>query len=478
MARVTLIHQNDTHAHLDAHWELAWRDGNPLVRRAGGFAQLRALADAIRDESGGNCLHVDSGDAIHGTGPAQWTQGAAIVRPLNALGVEIMTPGNWEFGFGPAMLRERVAELAFPVVAANVRRADSGESEFAHGRILDPGGVRVGCIGITSPIVALTMPPSFGAGLRFLDALDVLPAIVTRMRERERAQMVVVISHYGFAQDVTIARAVDGIDVILGGHTHDVLREPVIVGRTILSQSGAHGSYLSRLDLEVGSTGITDVRHRLLTVDADGPSDPEVGRVVDAALSPYRQMLDEVVGNTERLLHRGTALESPMDSLITDAFRASTGADVAISHGWRYGTPIPPGPVTAGDLWQMIPTNPELVTVRLTGAELRRMLELSLERALAGDALRQQGGYVLRFSGMRVVARLNNPRGTRVQQIEVGGASLHSAREYTVALPGAHLAEGRSDPVPAGIAAIDSVRSFLQSGGSAAMVPGSRLLAV
>jgi len=112
--------------------------------------------------------------------------------------------GNWEFGFGPAVLCDRVSELAFPMIASNVQRADSGEPEFAPGEIREVGGIRIAFIGITSPIVSRSMPRAFGAGLRFLDALDVLPEMVATVRDRERPDIVVVlVSHYGFAQEVT-----------------------------------------------------------------------------------------------------------------------------------------------------------------------------------------------------------------------------------------------------------------------------------
>jgi 2',3'-cyclic-nucleotide 2'-phosphodiesterase (5'-nucleotidase family) len=307
------------------------------------------------------------------------------------------------------------------------------------------------------------MPRAFGAGLRFLDALDVLPETIARVRDRERPDIVVLVSHYGFAQEVAIARAVDGIDVILGGHTHDVLAEPVRIGGTIITQAGAHGSYMTRLDLELAQGRVCGVRHELIAVNAIGPADPTVTAVVDEALAPHRDAVDEVVGETAVLLHRGTVLTAPMDTVITEAYRATTGADVAFSHGWRYGTPIPPGPITAGDLWQMLPPNPELFTVRLTGAELRRMLEQSLERTFAGDVLRQQGGYVLRFAGMHAIARLNNPAGTRVQRIEIGGVAADPGREYLVAAAGEQSVGVREGRAMTGVRAIDSVRSYLAS---------------
>lgn len=198
-------------------------------------------------------------------------------------------------------------------------------------------------------------------------------------------------------------------------------------------------------------------------MDAEGPVDAEVAALVGEILAPHRDSLDEVVGASSRLLHRGTALSAPMDTLITEAYRASTDAEVAVSHGWRFGTPIPAGAITAGDLWQMIPTNPELVIMKLTGAELRRMLEQSLARTFAGDALRQKGGYVMRFSGMHAVARLNNADGTRVQNLEIGDAPVDPDREYVVATAGEQSVDMREGRTMTGVRALDSVRAFLAS---------------
>lgn len=464
--RLTFIQQNDIHAHVEPHHELRWRDGHPETWAAGGAAHIRALADAIRREVGDACLHVDSGDAIHGTGPAQWTRGASVVPVLNALGVELMTPGNWEFAFGPETLRERVAALDFPVIACNVHRAADGAPELTPTVVREAGGLRVGFVGITSPIVERTMPRAFGAGLRFSDAEEALPETVARLRDAERPDLVVLVSHYGFAQEVEIARRVRGIDVILGGHTHDVLAEPVQVGGAIITQAGAHGSYLTRLDLEVANGRVCGVRHALLPVRADGPSNDTVAAVVAESLHPHRERLGEIVGETRVLLHRGTVLEAPMDDLITRAYLAATGADVALSHGWRYGTPIPPGPITAGDLWQMIPTDPELFTVRLRGAELRRLLETSLERTFAGDVLRQQGGYVVRFAGMRAVARLNNPAGSRLVQLEIGGAPAQAEREYTVVAAGEQSVPQGGERTMTGVRAVDAIRAHLRRNGA------------
>ena len=461
MKRLTLIQQNDSHGHIEPHWELRWRNGVAETWRAGGYAHIRAHAERIRNECGGACIHVDCGDAIHGTGPAQWTKGAAVVPALNAVGVELMTPGNWEFGYGPAVLRERRNELAFQMIAANVRRAETGAPEFAATDIREVNGLRVAFIGITSPIVGTTMPQPFGAGLRFLDALDVLPGIVAAIRQQVRPDLIVLLSHYGFAQEVTIARRVDGLDVILGGHTHDVLAEPVVVGRTIITQAGAHGSYLTRLDLEIANGRVCAFRHELIAVKEDDECNAAVAEIVEESLRPHRKRTDEPAGETDTLLHRGTVLESPTDNLITHSYLFSTGAEVALSHGWRFGTPVPPGQITVGDLWQMIPTNPELFTVQLTGNELRSMLEASLERTFAGDALRQAGGYIMRFAGMRAVVRLNNPAGHRIQRLEVGESIAEPDRTYTVVGAGEQSAPQAHERTMSGVSAIESLRSYL-----------------
>ena len=182
------------------------------------------------------------------------------------------------------------------------------------------------------------------------------------------------------------------------------------------------------------------------------------GRPVEGAL-PLRRFPPASDQSAEAM--KAFTLESPMDNLITQAYIQSTGADVAISHGWRYGTPIPPGPITAGDLWQMIPTNPELFTIELTGSEVVRMLEKSIERTFAGDTLRQQGGYLMRFAGMRAVVRLNNPAGFRVQQLEISGAPVSLSSEYVVVAAGEQSVEKRDGRKPAGVRAVDSLRSYL-----------------
>lgn len=458
---LTLIQQNDTHAQFDLHCEAFWRDGQLEYRRAGGFARAATIVQQVRAEVEGACVFVDCGDTIHGTGAAQWTEGGAVVPVLNQMGVDLFTPGNWEFGFGPAVLRQRVASMTCPVLACNVEDATTAGPAFEATLVKETGGVRVGFIGLTSPIVGLTMPPSFGLGLRFTDPVDAVATHVRRLRDDERVDLVVLVSHFGFPQDVQLAHEVEGLDVVLSSHTHNLLRAPVRVGRTVLMQSGFGGAHLGRLDLEVQNGAICEMRHRLIEVTEAIEPDPATSDVIHHQLLAFREQLAEVVGRTATALNRMTLLESTMDNLITDAYLDVTGADVALSHGWRYGAPVPAGDVTVGDLWQMVPTNPEVFTTEMSGAALRELLEANLDGVFAAHPFRQRGGYVMRTSGLQAIVRINNPRGTRIERLDVAGAPVDADHRYVVAAAGAQVGARGENQQQTGLRAIDAMRRYL-----------------
>jgi len=186
--------------------------------------------------------------------------------------------------------------------------------------------------------------------------VDQMPAMIKKLREEERIDLVVVVSHMGLPLDVKLASLINGIDVILSGHSHDRITRPILENGCIIIQSGASSSFLGRLDLTVEGGHITDFKHQLIPLFTDKyEDDPEVAQIVEEILYPYRQKLDLVVGKISTPLHRMTLNESPMDRLITDSYLHHTDADIAFSHGWRYGSSILPGPVTVKELYQIIP---------------------------------------------------------------------------------------------------------------------------
>lgn len=460
--KLTLIQQNDTHAQFEAHPELFRENGVDTYRMMGGYARAATVVRQIREETAGECCLVDCGDAIHGTAVAQWTMGAAIVPVLNAMGVDLMTPGNWEWGFGPEVLRERVAEMKFPVLCCNVEHADTGENEFEPCLVREIGGVRVGFVGVTSPIVTQTMPRPMGLGLRFIEPADALPKAIFKLRHEQNAEIIVLVSHVGFPQEVKFAKEIEGLDVILSAHTHNRLEKPVQIGKTLLIQSGFGGSFLGRLDLEVCDGKVCEYSHQLIALEASIEEDVEVQRVVNEQLAPHCAKLNQVVGQTATALNRMAVLEATMDNLLTDAYLDLTGAEVAFSHGWRYGSPIMAGDVTLGDLWQIIPTNPEVVTFELSGAHILQRIEANLQSVYAPDAFQQKGGFVMRVSGLNATVALNNPKGTRVEHLDIAGAPLDLKRRYRVAAAGEQSTQNAQNVQPTGVNAIDALCNYLQ----------------
>jgi S-sulfosulfanyl-L-cysteine sulfohydrolase len=427
-ARLTIVQMNDSHAYFDLHQEMFWEGHQAVYRQAGGYARIASIIKQIRAENPG-CIFCDCGDTLHGTYPAFATQGQAIVPILNSLGI-VATTGHWEFAYGPEKLKQQVTMLNYPMLACNVFDKVTRKPGFQQYAITEAGGLRIGITGIASVIVDKTMPPSFSEGIYFTLGKNELPPVVDILRNREKVDLVVLISHLGFTQDIKLISELQGIDVCLSGHTHNRLYKPVLRGKTFIIQSGCHGSFLGRLDLEVAGGQIINYRHRLIEVEATIQPDPAINELVKKALTPFRDELSEVVGETSTALNRGTSLESTMDNFLLQAMLESTGAQLAFSNGWRYGAPIVPGPVTLNDLYNMIPMNPPVSTTELSGEELKTMLEENLERTFSCDPYQQMGGYVKRCMGLHAYIKIENPSGLRIQKLFVGNEEIRDDKYY------------------------------------------------
>jgi len=412
---------------LELHQELFWKGKYPHHRLVGGFARLKTLMDSVRRE--GPTLALDCGDTIHGTYPVVQSQGEAMVPVLNQMGLGAMT-GHWEFAYGPPQFRKITSKLNYPMLAVNCYQEKNNKLVFPPYTILEEGGLQIGVIGVAATIVDKVMPPHFSGGIYFTLGNEELPGYIDTLRKKERVDLIVLISHLGFPQEVKLAGEVEGMDIILSSHTHNRLYHPVKVKNTIIIQSGCHGSFLGRLDLEVESRRVRNYQHQLLTVKEDILPDPVVEELVHRATGPHQEMLQERVGHTRIALNRNTILESTMDNLLLESLLASTAAEVAFSNGWRYGTPVPPGPVTMNDLWNIIPTNPPVSMVELTGREIWKMLEVNAELTFSQDPYQQMGGYLKRCRGVDLYLKIENPFGERVQEIFIQGKPLEPGKTY------------------------------------------------
>ncbi|WP_299700479.1 5'-nucleotidase C-terminal domain-containing protein [uncultured Pontibacter sp.] len=461
--KLTILQLNDSHAYLEPHQEMFWEKGGQVYRQAGGFARIAGYLQQLRREQNVAVLALDCGDTFHGTYPAVATKGEAMLPILNALGLAAMT-AHWEFAYGPEQFKKLTSQLNYPMLAINIYEKQTDELVYKPYIVQELKGLKVGIIGIACNIVDKTMPPHFSEGLRFTLGNEELPGYIQKLREEEKVDLIVLISHLGFPQNMKLLSEVEGVDVCLSSHTHYRTAKPARQGNTIVIESGCHGSFLGRLDLDIEDGKITDFKHELVEVSDKLPEDGQVKQLVEEAVKPYREELSQQVGETTTALDRNTILESTMDNLLLHSMLEATGAELAFSNGWRYGAPIVPGPITLNDLYNIIPMNPPVQTVNISGEELLEMLEDNLEKTFAPDAYNQLGGFVKRSFGLKAFIKIEAPKGNRIQKLFVNGEELDPQRRYKAAFvteQGVPENYGQQREA-AGIKAIEAMKQYLQ----------------
>ncbi|RHW41953.1 bifunctional metallophosphatase/5'-nucleotidase [Neobacillus notoginsengisoli] len=460
---ITIIQQNDTHGCLEMHEELFWGAKGPYLKKAGGFSRINQYVKDAKNKNP-KVLFLDGGDLFHGTLPLVSSKGSAILPILKEMELDGFVPGNWDFAYGREQLKQLAESLPFPAIACNVKDEESGKTLFEPYFIKEMQGVKVGVIGLTYPYVDQTMARSFSKGLVFSKGLDEVRDIVQILKPA--TDLIVLLSHMGLPLDVKLASIVDGIDILLSGHSHDRVSKPIMVNDTIVVQAGSNSSFLGRLDIAIDNGRITGVNYQLIDIDEQLAEDSVVEELVQTAVGRYENEKKEIAGQTNSMLHRMTLNEAPMDQLITDAYMHSLSCDAAFSHGWRYGPPQAPGSLSMYDLHSIIPTNPKLFTLEVEGKELLNILEKNLEQVFSSDPFQQKGGYILRSSGLFMTYKPYNPKGHRIQTLQVGGKDINLSKTYKIAGGGQQLFKGMEEKKTYHEhQAIELIHSFLKDNG-------------
>lgn len=428
---ITIIQMNDTHGYLEEHWEHFWDGGFASYIRAGGYPRIASYVNSVRDEKNGDVLLLDGGDTFHGTYPVVNSQGKILPPLLNDLKIDAMT-AHWEFAYGPKAFDDLVDSLDYPMLAINCYKKEDDELVYPPYLIKEVGGLKIAIIGIAATIVDKVMPDHFSEGIYFTLGNEELPGYIDKVKNEEDADLVLVLSHLGYPQELKLAEEVDGIDLLLSAHTHNRIYKPARINETIIFQSGCHGSFLGHIDLIVDDKKIVDFKHKLVVLDEEIPEDKAMKEKIDKILASDREYLDRVVGKTNTDLNRYTVLESTMDNFLLKSLLDLTGAQMAFSNGWRYGAPIPKGDITVNDLWNIIPVNPPVSKVKISGKELWDMMEENLERTFAKDPYEQMGGYVKRSMGINLYFKIENPYGERIQRLFVQGRPVEEEKIYDV----------------------------------------------
>lgn len=419
-------------------YALSYPDFESLGRaygRMGGMDRVATVVKAIR-AARPDAILLDGGDTWHGSMTSFLTKGQDMVNVMNQLGVEAMT-SHWEWTYGQDRVKEIVETLPFPFLGANIFDVEWDEPAFEPYKIFEKGGLRIAVIGQAFPYMPIANPkwmfPDYSFGIRE----ERMQEMVDEVRA-EGVDLVVCLSHNGFDVDKKMVSRVKGIDVILTGHTHDAVPEPVLVGETILIASGSNGKFVSRVDLDVRDGRMMGFRHKLIPVFSDVIApDAEMAALIDAERAPFKAQLEEQIGTTESLLYRRGNFNGTWDDLICNAIRSERDAQIAMSPGVRWGTSLLPGDaITREDIHNVTSmTYGACYRTEMTGETLKTILEDVADNLFNTDPYYQQGGDMVRVGGLAYAIDVSKPIGERISALALAdtGEAVNAAKSYTVA---------------------------------------------
>ena len=421
--------------------------------KLGGFAHLKTLVERLRAQAGaGRSLLIDGGDLWQGSGLANLMKGEDMVEAANLLGIEAMT-AHWEFTYGEERLRANLKRFKGEFLAQNVflteEAAFDNKPAFdsASGRVFKPatikevGGFRIGIVGQALPYVPIAHPKRFTPDWTFGIREPELQKVVDGLRQNDKVDAVILLSHNGMDLDLKLASRVTGIDVILGGHTHDAVPQLIPItnssGKTSVTNGGSSGKFLGVLDLELGKGAVKDVRYHLLPIYSDLlPADREMQALIDKLNAPHRTAFGEKLAVAGDLLYRRGNFNGTMDQLICDALRHELDAEIALSPGFRWGTTTLPGDaITREDvLSETAITYPEVYVSEMTGAQIKAVMEDVCDNLFNPDPYYQQGGDMVRVGGMDYACAPEHKVGDRISDMTLdNGRKLEPGKSYKVA---------------------------------------------
>lgn len=439
--------------------------------RVGGMDRVATVINAIR-AARPDALLLDGGDTWHGSYTCHHTAGQDMVNVMNALKPDAMT-FHWEFTLGSDRVNEIVEGLPFAALGQNIFDSEWDEPAelFKPYKFFERGGAKVAVIGQAFPYMPIANPgwmfPEYSFGIRD----EHMQEMVDEVRAAG-ADLVVLLSHNGFDVDKKMASVVTGIDVILSGHTHDALPEPVLVGKTHIIASGSNGKFVSRIDLDVRDGQMMGIRHKLIPIFADVIApDPVITKIIDEQRAPYAEQLAEVIGQTDSLLYRRGNFNGTWDDLICDALLSERDADIAMSPGVRWGPSLNPGDdITREDIWNVTSMSyGAAYRSEMTGEFIKVILEDVADNIFNPDPYYQQGGDMVRIGGMGYRIDITKPQGERISEMTLlkTGEKIDASKSYVVS-GWASVNEGTEGPM-----IWDVVEDHIRKQGTVSVTPNT-----
>ena len=457
--------------------------------KTGGFAQIKTVLESLRDSAGGiqNTLTIDGGDTWQGSGTSLWTRGADMVEACNMLGVDVMV-GHWEFTYKEEETLKNIGFFKGDFLGQNVRiledalmgdkyatmtekfdgnglYSEDDAMPFKPYVIKNVGGHRIAVIGQAFPRTSNANPqkyffPDWSFGLRE----DEMSELVADIRENEKPDAVIVVSHNGMDVDIKMASRIVGIDAIFGGHTHDGMPKPIEVknagGITVVTNAGCSGKYIGVMDLEIKDHKMVGYNYKMLPIltnlikpDAAMVSyitkmrntkyDKNVVEARSSTMSnnpdrvgkTYDEILTEKLCSTTQTLYRRGNFMGTWDQVLVNSLREEHDADFAMSAGVRWGTSVPAGhDVTMEDLMTNTSmTYGETYVSEMKGAQLKDVLEGIAENLFVQDPYLQSGGDMVRMGGMDYTIDPAAGLGNRISEMkDDAGTAIDPNKSYKV----------------------------------------------
>jgi 5'-nucleotidase/UDP-sugar diphosphatase len=497
---LTILHTNDHHGHFDKF------DAYPAID-VGGLAAQSTLVNIVRAEvekSGGWTLLLSAGDINTGVPESDMLDAEPDFKIMNLLKYDAMALGNHEFDKPREVLLKQKQWAEFPFLSANVINRGTGETLFDPYIIKELGKLKVAIFGLTTEETPNLVLPSNVEGLEFRRPTETTKRLVPKLRQQ--ADAVIALTHLGFYEksggrykaegDFALAREVQGIDVIVGGHSHTEVKEPKVIGGTIIVQAGEWSKYVGRLDLTIDSDAdkVTDYEYQLIPLNMKRRVKyknqnyymyTDKGYVEDKqileAMKPYLEAADEVLAQPvgEALVKldgdrkRIRSQETNLANLITDGMRAKTGADVAFQNAGGIRADVAPGTVTYRDILKVQPFGNTLVLMDMSGKQIMDLLSYSA-------SIKQGHGAFLQVSGLRWT---NNKE--RAENVLVGGSPIELDRIYKVVTNSFMAAGGdgytmlkKLPQLDTGFVDADALREYIAKLGKVELKTEGRLIIV
>lgn len=472
---VTLIHIGDLHGHLITRPNM--RKGDPdYGLQVGGLAYVYDQIEKIRQRKP-NALLVNTGDTLQGSAEALYTSGQAMVDILNEFGIDYFAAGNWDFLYGTERFRELFAgdnpKTNWNLLAANLYYSTLYEfpetryPDKAGQRVAPPyairevDGVKIGIIGLTADRGPQAISNRVMEGFSLTPGEFELEHAIPLLRDKHGVDLIVLISERGLAGNLELVETYPGVDVVLSSDMHEETHKALIAKTgTILVEEGQDGTMVGELTIKVKNGKMVGHRwtaHRIN--EKNNQPNAKIQGMVEQVRSKFvkgfgfqphvnpinaavlRTPIDTVIGHTKVPLHRSifadaksmnAVIEGSSHDFLADSFRYACRSDLGVIRGFRYGTHIAPGPVKLEDIYHYIPIGPQVACGKVSGDDIRWMLERGADKSLSRYVGWWGGGWLVGFSGLTYDLDPSNDLGNRVRNLKVGGEAIDMEKYYTV----------------------------------------------